>query len=95
VAAVGDSPLDLLVRGTKPPRKLADDKSLATYVSALGKEVSFVFFAQPFLVDPSHPVAPSPAVVSWGKGAGAGERWARVDVSDRVLRELLKKQLGL
>jgi hypothetical protein len=95
VAAVGDSPLDLLVRGTKPPRKLADDKVLATYVSALGKEVSFVFFAQPFLVDTSHPVAPSPAVVSWGKGAGAGERWARVDVSDRVLRELLKKQLGL
>ena len=95
-AALGDLPLELVSRGAKPTEKLSDDKVLSTYVSALGKEASFVFLAQPFLVDQSKPVAPSPAVLAWGTSPRtAGARWLRFDVSDRVLRELLKKQLGL
>jgi len=95
-AALGDSPLELVSRGAKPTEKLSDDKVLSAYVTALGKEASFVFLAQPFLVDQSKPVAPSPAVLAWGTSPRSpGARWLRFDVSDRVLRELLKKQLGL
>lgn len=95
-AALGDAPLDLVARAARPAKKVGDDKVLTSYVTALGKDASFVFFAQPFLVDQSKPVAPSPAVLAWGTLPRAkGARWARLDVSDRVIRELLKKQLGL
>lgn len=93
-AALGDSPLELVSRGARPEEKLSSDKVHAKYLEALGKEASFVFYAQPFLVDQSKPVPPSPAVLAWGARETRG-RWLRVDVADRVLRELLKKQLGL
>lgn len=95
-AALGDAPLELVSRGAKPSMKLSDDKILSSYIAALGKDASFVFFAQPFLVDQSKPVPPSPAVLAWGTSTeSAGGRWLRLDVSDKVVRELLKKQLGL
>jgi len=95
-AALGDAPLDLVARGAKPAKKIGDEKVLTGYVNAVGKDASFVFFAQPFLVDVGHPVPRSPALLAWGVlPRGKGARWARVDVSDRVLREVLKKQLGL
>ncbi len=99
VAALGDIPLELITRGATPEQKIGGDKVLAPYITALGKEASFVFFAQPFLVDQSKPIAPSPVVLAWGTGGDPssrpGARWFRLDVSDRVMRELLKKQLGL
>ncbi len=93
-AALGDAPLELVARVSHPEQKLSDEKTLAAYVDALGKEASFVLLAQPFLVDQSKPVPTAPAVLAWGT-RGANARWVRVDVSDRVLRELMKKQLGL
>lgn len=95
-AALGVEPLDLVARAARPAKKLADTKALVSYVGAVGKDASFVFFAQPFLADARHPPAPAPALVAWGVAPGGdGKRWARLDVSDKVLREVLKKQLGL
>ena len=95
-AALGDDPLELVTRASRPEQKLSDEKTLAAYVEALGKEASFVLLGQPFLVDQSKPVPTAPAVLAWGSRGEAPvpKRWVRVDVSDRVLRELMKKQLG-
>lgn len=99
-AALGDDPLELVARASRPEQKLSDEKTLAAYVEALGKEASFVLLGQPFLVDQSKPVPTAPVVLAWGARGEAGatsatRRWVRLDVSDRVLRELVKKQLGL
>lgn len=96
-AALGDDPLELVARASRPEQKLSDEKTLAAYVEALGKEASFVLLGQPFLVDQSKPVPTAPAVLAWGARGEtrATRRWVRLDVSDRVLRELMKKQLGL
>ncbi len=91
-AALGDLPLELVARGARPGRKLSDEKAFSSYLEALGGEASFALFAQPFLVDQSKPVPPSPLVLAWGKKASG--LWLRLDVADRVVREIAKKQLG-
>jgi hypothetical protein len=72
------------------------DARAARALDALHEDASFAVFARPLLFDPSRfgaDAARAPAVLAWGRKAGGP--WARVELADLVLRELLHLKSGL
>jgi hypothetical protein len=91
LVAAGPSARQLLAREIAPGGRLGDDSRTARALAALGEAVTFALVAQPLRLDPARAGlssgASAPVVLGWGrKGA---EAWARVEVADTVLGELL------
>jgi hypothetical protein len=94
--AAGPSPAALLASGASPAQHLADDPRAALAIQALHDDATFAVFARPLRFDASRSGADlsrEPAVVAWGRRADGP--WARVELADAVLRELLHLKAGL
>jgi hypothetical protein len=74
-----------------PPSTLNDDPRTATALRALSGTASFALVARPFAPRDGEP-RPH-AVFGWGQQKGVGQ--ARLEVSDALLRELLRSQMAL
>ena len=73
---------------------LGDDRALAAKVSALEANATFVLVAQPSRMDPAKGSSPSASfLLAWGKKGREG--WARVEIADLLLRDLMKSKMGL
>ena len=93
--AAGMAAPQLLSAGAAPPRRVGDDPRTARALAALGRDASLVLVAQPLRFVPARAdaEASAPAVFGWGrKGGGA---WARLELADVLLRELLRLKAGL
>jgi hypothetical protein len=94
--AAGPLPAGLLAAGLAPGARVTGDARAARALDALHEDASFAVFARPLLFDPSRfgaDAARAPAVLAWGRKAGGP--WARVELADLVLRELLHLKSGL
>jgi len=95
LVAAGTSAPQLLSAEAAPARRVGDDPRSARALLALGQRATFAVFAEPLRLDPTRgePDAASPAVFSWGR---KGEQaWARLELADVLLRELLRLKAGL
>ena len=73
---------------------LGDDRVLAAKVGALEANATFVLVAQPSRMDPAKGQVPGAAfVLAWGKKGREG--WARVEIADLLLRDVMKSKMGL
>jgi hypothetical protein len=92
LVAAGPSARQLLATEVAPARRLGDDSRSARALAALGEAVTFALVAQPLRLDParagSSSRASAPVVLGWGRKGT--EAWARVEVADTVLGELLR-----
>jgi hypothetical protein len=94
VVAAGDDAPKLLSAGGSPAAHLGDDARVARALAALGSDAVFALVVQPLRFDPVHADAASaPAVFAWGRRAGAA--WARVEVADALVREVVHLTAGL
>jgi hypothetical protein len=94
LVAAGTAAAPLLSAEAAPPRRVGDDPRNARALAALGQRATFAVFAEPLRLDPTRrePDSTAPAVFAWGrKGDGA---WARVELADVLLRELIKRKAG-
>jgi hypothetical protein len=94
--AAGLAAPQLLSLEASPVRRVADDERSARALAAIGSDASFAVYAQPLRFDPARSggdAAPAPAVFAWGRKGG--DAWARLDVADTLLRELVRLQAGL
>jgi len=96
--SVKDGVFSLLLQGVagKGPagKALGDDLNVAGPVRALGANVTFAAVVQPLKVDLAKAAMPAaPLVVGWGKRGNQG--WLHADVSDVLVRELLRSKMGL
>jgi hypothetical protein len=90
----GTSAPQLLSAEAAPHRRVGDDPRAARSLAALGPSASFAVLAEPLRFDPtrSEPDSAAAAAFAWGrKGEGA---WARLELADVLLRELLRLRLG-
>ncbi len=93
--AAGTSAAQLLSAEAAPHRRVGDDPRTARSLAALGPSASFAVLAEPLRFDPtrSEPDSAAAAAFAWGrKGEGA---WARLELADLLLRELLRLKAGL
>jgi hypothetical protein len=93
--AAGTSAPQLLSAEASPRRHVGDDPRAARSLAALGQNASFAVVAEPLRFDAtrSEPDSASAAVFAWGK---KGELvWARLELADLLLRELLRLKAGL
>jgi hypothetical protein len=87
----GESPAQMLA---PPPRKLADEPTVTSYLAALETNASVVLVAQPLRLDPKRSALPAAPLVCAAGRAGA-DAWVRVQIADALLREMSKSQMGL
>lgn len=96
VVAAGEHAPKLLGSEAAPPARLGDDPRVAAALAALGSDASFTAVAEPLRLDAtrgaSHEAAAA-LVFAWGRRGG--DAWARVDVADELLRELVRMKAGL
>jgi len=95
LVAAGTSAPQLLAAEAAPSRRAGDDPRVARALAALGPNASFVVLAEPLRFDPTRaePDSRAPAVFAWGR---KGDRaWARLELADVLLRELLRLKAGL
>ena len=94
--AAGPAAPQLLATEAAPPRRLGDDPRNARALAALGQSASLTVLAQPLRFTPRRaptPTPPPPRCFAWGrKGDGA---WARLELADVLVRELLRVKAGL
>lgn len=93
--AAGPSPGALLAAGAAPSSRVGDDARAARALEALHGDATFAVFARPLLFDAARfgpEAARAPAVFAWGRKDGGP--WARVELADVVLRELLHLKAG-
>lgn len=89
----GREPLVTLKTGARPDRKLADEPSLARFTAAVGSDASTVIVAQPLRLDPRRANLPT-APLGIAVGRRGRDAFVRVDVSDALLREAARWQMG-
>jgi hypothetical protein len=89
LAGAGPDPVPLLASLTSPPVLLGSDPQAVRALAALADSATFTLFAQPLRLDPVHDGHDgSPLVLAWGKKGG--DLWARVDLSDALVTELVR-----
>ncbi|HEY8039972.1 MAG TPA: hypothetical protein VIF15_09275 [Polyangiaceae bacterium] len=93
LVAMGQGAPRLLSGGASPARRLGDDARSARLLSALGATVTFALLAQPLRLDPGRPAQDAPALLAWGRREG--DVWARLELADALLRELIRLEAGL
>jgi hypothetical protein len=93
--AAGTAAPQLLSAEASPVRRVGDDPRSARALAALGENASITVFAQPLRLVPTRADADAsaPAVFAWGRKGGAP--WARLELADVLLRELLRLKAGL
>ncbi|MDB4943139.1 MAG: hypothetical protein JWP97_2673 [Labilithrix sp.] len=90
----GEAPLATLAAGLHPDAKLADELLVTRRLATLGSDVNTVLLVQPLRFDPLRANLPTaPLVASLGRRGDAA--FLRVDVTNGLLRELSRWQLGL
>jgi hypothetical protein len=95
LVAAGEAAPQLLSSLAAPAHRLGDDPRSARALAALGDRATVALFAQPLRFSSARGDAAdsAPLVLAWGrKGDGL---WARIELADRVLRELLRLKAGL
>lgn len=93
VLAAGSEPLVALKKGARPERTLAEEPALEHFKTAVGRDASMLIVAQPLRIDPKRAnVASAPLGVALGRKGGSG--FVHVEISDRLLREAGRAQLG-
>jgi len=91
--AAGNAASGLLAREASPSPTLGEYPAVARALADLGSDAAFALVAQPLRLDPARAAAePAPAVVAIGRRSG--HLWARLDVSDVLLRELVRLGAG-
>jgi hypothetical protein len=92
--AAGEDASRLLATESSPSEPLGNDPLVAHALADLGSDAVFAAVAQPLRLHPARvPGGSAPAVVAFGKRGG--DVWARVEVSDTLLRELVRSAAGL
>jgi hypothetical protein len=93
LVAIGDLAPQLLSTQAEPAATLGGDPIVARAIADLGSDAAFSFVAQPLRLDPARAEAGSaPAVVAVGRRGG--DLWARVEIADLLLRELVRLGAG-
>jgi hypothetical protein len=95
LVAGGKAAPQLLSAEAGPPRTIGDDPRTARALAALGQRATLAILAEPLRLDPTRrePDATAPVMFAWGrKGDGA---WARLELADVLLRELIRLKAGL
>jgi hypothetical protein len=93
LAIAEDAPA-LLASSARPGRTLADDRAFAGVMDPLRDGVTLAIAAQPLRLDPARASMPTaPLVLAWGRKGGA--LWGYADVSDLIVREVLRARMGL
>ena len=91
--STNDSVLGLAYGATEPRvGTLADDPSLAHFASMLGNDASSIVIAQPGRLLGARPGTSAPTAAAIGKKSGAG--FVRIELSDALIRELVRSQMG-
>lgn len=103
LVAAGEHAPKLLGAEATPPARLGDDPRVAAALAALGSDASFTVVSEPLRLDATRSASARPAtaeneaaaalVFAWGRRGG--DAWARVDVADELLRELVRMKAGL
>jgi hypothetical protein len=92
--ATGDTPLATLQAAVRPDRTLADEPTIARALAALGVTSSTVLVVQPLRFDPTRAHLPAaPLVIALGRKDK--DATLRIEVANGVLREILRRQMGL
>lgn len=92
IALAEDAP-KTLAASALPSATLADDPRIAGALKSFGAEANFTAIAEPAVASQA-PGQPGPGVVV-ASGRHGQEGWARIDVADAILREIVKRQTGL
>lgn len=92
--ASGSQAIATLRSHVKPDKKLADEPAIMRPLRALGNDASLVLVAQPLRFDPARAHLPAAPLVV-GLGRKDKDAFFRLDVSNGLLRELARWQLGL
>jgi hypothetical protein len=83
----------VLKAGASPERTLADEPSLRRFTSSVGNDATTLLVLQPLRIDPAR--APQPAApLALAIGKRGGDAFVRLDVSDALLREAMRWQMG-
>jgi hypothetical protein len=93
--AIGDAAAQLLAAQATPKATLGDDPLVARAIADLGSDAAFSLVAQPLRLDPARGqegAGSAPAVVAVGRRGG--DLWARVEIADPLLRELVRLGAG-
>jgi hypothetical protein len=91
--AAGEGASRLLSSQFSPAAALGDDPVVAHALADLGSDAVFAAVAQPMRLDPARAASrAAPAVLALGRRGG--DLWARVEVSDALLRELIRLGAG-
>jgi len=92
--AIGEGAPQLLASGAAPLVRLGEERRIAHALTAAEANATFAIVLQPLRLDPARAgQAPAPLVYAWGrKGHDA---WARVEIADALIREIVKLQSGL
>jgi hypothetical protein len=95
LVSAGTAAPQLLSAEAAPPRRMGDDPRTSRALLALGQRATFVLLAEPLRFDParSEPDATAPAIFAWGRKGD--DAWARLELADVLLRELLRLKAGL
>jgi hypothetical protein len=93
--AAGEDASRFLAAAASPTEALGDDPFVARALADLGSDAVFVAVAEPLRLHAVRTAGGSaaPAVVAYGRRGG--ELWARVEVSDVLVRELVRLGAGL
>ena len=95
LVAAGPSAPSLLATEASPAARVGDDPRSAAAIDALGSDATLAVLARPLRINVARYGAASsaPAALAWGR---RGDRaWARLELADVLLRELLHLQSGL
>ncbi|HEX8794943.1 MAG TPA: hypothetical protein VF765_28550 [Polyangiaceae bacterium] len=103
LVAAGEHAPKLLGNAATPPARLGDDLRVSAALAALGSDASFTVVAEPLRLDATRAASARPAgaeneaaaALVFGWGRRGGDAWARVDVADELLRELVRMKAGL
>jgi hypothetical protein len=91
--AIGDAAPQLLAAQATPAATLGDDPVIARAIADLGSDAAFSLVAQPLRLDPARAeVGSAPAVIAVGRRGG--DLWARLELADGLLRELVRLGAG-
>ncbi len=92
--AAGDSPTALVALGAAPARRLRDDARVAATLNALGPDVGFALLARSILLGLGAAASgnTTPFVAAVGRTGGNG--WLRVEISDPLVREAIRRAGG-
>jgi hypothetical protein len=92
----GASPSALLVAGASAGARIGDAPRSARALASIGGSATFALFSRPLMLDVARSgtqAGGAPATLAFGRKGG--DVWARIELADVLLRELLHLKAGL